>query len=546
MGTPAAKVAVIGIDAANWALIEQWADAGVLPHLRSLMSRGVVGRTAGIEGFFVGSTWPSFSTGVTPARHGFHYLLQLEPGSYEFYRPATDRLGRHPFWRHLSDAGRRVAVLDVPLSRIDASLNGVHVVEWGGHDSAYGFHASPPAIAASIRSEFGPYPLGPSCDGARRTRADYESFLDALLRGVRLKTDLTKRVLRQGGWDLFMQVFTESHCVGHQCWHLHDLTHPAHDASIAAALGDPLRRIYVAIDAAVGELLAEIGDALVVIVSPHGMSYWYGAQFLLTEILLRLGAAEPAHGARARRGDVSRVATAVARRTWRALPASLRRAVGPLGAGMRAAVRAVPAAPTIGVDRASRCFPQHNGFPVGGIRLNLVGREPGGVLDPGAPADAFAAQLANDLLDIVDERTGKPLVRRVLRSAGLYHGEHVDRLPDLLVEWSDDVPTGSTAVGRGAAAAVLARSEKIGRIEGVNQYCRTGEHRPDGFFIAAGPTVRPQRLGRRVPIVDFAPTFVRLLGVDAPAYDGGPIGELLGAAPEAAAGAPDVHSLRWR
>jgi predicted AlkP superfamily phosphohydrolase/phosphomutase len=130
-------------------------------------------------------------------------------------------------------------------------------------------------------------------------------------------------------------------------------------------------------------------------------------------------------------------------------------------------------------------------------------------------------------LSIVDERTNRPLVRRVIRTADLYNGERLDHLPDLLVEWNDKVPTGSTAVGKGAGAMVHARSPKIGVIEGMNHYGRTGEHRSEGLFIAAGPGVRPGVLEREISILDFAPTFTKLLGVEMPGCDGRPVNELL-------------------
>ncbi len=70
-----------------------------------------------------------------------------------------------------------------------------------------------------------------------------------------------------------MQVFTESHCVGHQCWHLHDVNHPAHDPAVLAEIGDPLRTVYAAIDAAIGDVLADAGDAFVLLLDAHGMSH---------------------------------------------------------------------------------------------------------------------------------------------------------------------------------------------------------------------------------------------------------------------------------
>ena len=70
-------------------------------------------------------------------------------------------------------------------------------------------------------------------------------------------------------------------------------------------------------------------------------------------------------------------------------------------------------------------------------------------------------------------------------------------------------------------------SEKTGLITGVNGYCRTGDHRREGLFMATGPGIRPGRLARSVSIMDFAPTFCALLGTALPGADGQPIIELV-------------------
>ena len=521
------KLLVIGIDAANPTLLQQWAEEGVLPNIGSLLTRGLMGKTQSIEGFFVGSTWPSFYTSVSPARHGFHYLVQLRPGTYDLYRLADEGMVKcDPFWRRLSEAGRRVAVLDVPLSRIEPSLNGIQTVEWGAHDAAYGFQTQPPQLAETITSRFGTYPWGSSCDGVRKTADDYQLFVDALVEGVRTKAELTTYFLQQGGWDFFMQVFTESHCVGHQCWHLHDTTHPAHDPSIAAAISDPLRQVYEGIDKAVGEIVSEADDAMIVLLVAHGMCYWYGAQFLLQEILVQLGVTQRLPGPSPSQQVIS-TAVRGARRAWRCLPDSFRETLHSLRQQLRPTARGERILPALGIDPgSSMCFPQRNGHAVGGIRLNLIGREPQGILQPDA-TDVFCNELIENLLGIIDERTGGPLIRRVLKTADLYSGEFLDHLPDLLVEWSDEVPTGSAMIAAGTGASIRAHSPKIGVVMGTNGYARTGEHRPNGLFIAAGPTVRPGRLQRVVSILDFAPTIAMILDVELPDSDGHPIEELL-------------------
>lgn len=507
------RLLVLGIDAASPELLDGWVGDGTLPNLRALAARGIVGRTRGVEGFQIGSTWPSLYTGTDPSHHGVHYLVQLVPGSYQLRSSATgDFVHGEPFWRTVSNAGRRVAVLDVPLSRLDTTLDGVHVVEWGGHDSVYGFQCAPADLGPDLASRYGTHPLGGSCDAIRRSADDYGAFLDRLELGVTKKLAWTKELLARGGWDLFMQVFTEAHCTGHQCWHLHDATHPGHDPAIVSALGDPLRRIYRSIDAAVGQLIAAAGnDTPVVVFSAHGMSHWYGAQFLLESILVRLGCTVPLAAPPARSGGVR----GLARTAWRALPPSVRGPINSVRERLAAAESSTARPPTLTVDAArSLCFPLNNGLAVGGIRLNLIGREPEGRLHPGAEADAFVEKLTTDLSSIGDERTGRPLVRRVTRTAERYSGPLLDHLPDVLVEWSDDVPTGSTALNAGRGAMVRASSPKIGVIEGANGYTRTGEHRAGGWFVAAVPGGAHGPLGREVSLLDLAPTFTRLLGVE--------------------------------
>ena len=101
-------VVVVGVDGAEWRLINRlWAE-GRLPHLRSIADRGVA---TPIETFHNESPviWTSIATGVYPDVHGITgFRVRTEHGD----RPVTSTVRRVPaIWNMVSAAGLRVAVL---------------------------------------------------------------------------------------------------------------------------------------------------------------------------------------------------------------------------------------------------------------------------------------------------------------------------------------------------------------------------------------------------------------------------------------------------
>jgi hypothetical protein len=76
------------------------------------------------------------------------------------------------------------------------------------------------------------------------------------------------------------------------------------------------------------------------------------------------------------------------------------------------------------------------------------------------------------------------------------------------VEWNRDTPI----------AAVY--SPKTGTIHATYNKCRTGDHKSDGLFFAAGPSIRPGPIEHSLSVMDFAPTISTLLGVENHQFQG--------------------------
>lgn len=486
------RVLFLALDAMDRDLILHWAGSGVLPTFRSLLERATCGPTRNPAGLFVGAVWPSFFTGASPARHGRYCYQQIVSGTYDIRRFYSSDLKRRPFWTHLSEAGRRVAIVDVPKSPLSANLDGIQLLNWGTHDPDLGatFETWPPPLAAEIEARFGSDPIG-DCNLIDRTATGMAAFCRGLKARIQAKTAICRDLLQREDWDLFLAVFSESHCVGHQCWELHDETHRSYDRALAQAVGDPIKDVYVALDRAVGELLRQAGtDTTAFVLTSHGMGPHYDGTFMLDEILQRLDPVSNAwmHG----------------------IAAQVRR----IGRRVLARIPLIHFEPRQSLLVAHRrFFAVPNNDVHGGIRVNLIGREPRGRVHPGAEYDALFAQLRRQLLDLNNVDTGARVVREVFRVDEAYGGTHLEDLPDFYVEWNREAPITSVS------------SPSLGTIHKTAHTVRSGDHKPEGFFWAMGPAIPSHRRIAPVSVTDFAATIAALLGVPLAGVDGTPIAE---------------------
>jgi predicted AlkP superfamily phosphohydrolase/phosphomutase len=450
------RILFLGLDAADPELALRWAEQGELPALRALRERAVWGRTENPEGFYAGSVWPSFATASTPARHGQYCWKQFDAESYLDLDPPYDDGDASPWWLALDRAGREVAVVDLPRTIFRPDFGGLQVHDWGTHHAlAPGFRTSPPELAAELLERFGSDPVGTCSRLPLGEPHHYRELVARLRRRIAVKRDIARELLGRWSWDVFALGFGEAHCVGHQCWHVHDERHLQHDPALRAEIGDPLLDVYRALDAALGELLAVAGpETLTLVLLSHGMGPRHDGDRLLDEALARIER-RLRHGRRLSLRE--RLARRVRRWPERAFRKSFR----------------------IPTDEA-----------VAGIRINLLGREPRGRIRPGEEYDAYCDALARELMELRNPDTGGPAFERVERCDALYDGPRLDRLPDLLAEWTRD-------------------------------------HRPDGLFLAAGAGLTPSRVERAVSVMDFGPTIAARLGVELPEVDGRPIRALL-------------------
>lgn len=489
------RVMMIGLDAAEARLIERWTDDGTLPNLARLRARGAYGRLSSSARWLVGSPWPTFYTGTGPETHGLYHYLMWDPDRMEAVRPGREDFPEAPFWRRLGPRDRRVVAVDVPFVFPPDPFDGVELGGWATHDRLGPPCAHPPELLAEIERTFGPAPLQ---EEVHRPMSPERllAVRDELVRMTDAVTGVAESLARRESWDLFLAAYSATHRGGHKLWIDPAMSVP--DDETGRAMRSALRDVYVAIDRGIGRLVHSAGeDTTILAFALHGMGPNTCHTAILDEMVRRI-----LSGPREEAGAGRKMAVLKALR--RAVPLSIRNEVKrrlPLGLQDRL----TSFWRTGGLDwSTTRAF-----CPVadlqGYVRVNLRGREREGIVAPGAEYDALCREIAEGLRTFVDADTGQPLVRSVERIDSIFpDGPRRDGLPDLLVDWT--------------RTSVLTRREihspRFGTIPwpdpGRPPDGRTGNHRTEGFLLAAGQGFDTGG-ALEGAILDLAPTALELL-----------------------------------
>lgn len=496
---PGGPVIAIGVDALDVDLMRRWVEEGRLPFFKQLLERGSLARLDSTKELFGDAPWPSLNSGVSPAGHAFFNHLQLMRGTFDIERIDAHHCRALPFWHHLRGTGLRVATLDVPKTFPIEGLDGIQISGWGEH---YPLLRSPDTLPDDVPTTVTDLLRGfdhpaelvnpPSREWEQQTRR-------TLLANIERQQDATRALLDAGEWDFLFSVFSSFHYAGHQFFHHMDPDHWAHEDDVPQTLREVLPDMASQTDAALARVFEKLpDDATWFVLSVHGFEPNFSANHLMERVLQGLGYLVPAERKQASNA-VGRLLNAT-ERLRSLIPQGIR---DKINAGLPEALH----------DEAdSSAFEGHwdwartRAFMVPSdhfqalLSLNLVGREPSGIVEPGSPADAVMAELADDLLGLENADTGAPAVSSVVRVSEVYQGPNLDELPDLVVRWTKDQPI------RGV------RHPAFGAISDDSYALRRTQHAPDGFLIAGGRGIATGLTVEGGSTIDFAPTVLRLLG----------------------------------
>ncbi len=490
---------MIGLDGATWNVLRPWALSGELPNLKRIVEGGATGPLRSTLPPLTPTGWTSAATGKAPGRHGVYSFFRPMRASYRRNVLNSRDCRAAKIWQIVNAYGRRAGIVHLPLTypvdRVDGFMVGGMMTPTTARDVTH-----PPELIDELEREIDGFTLNVDTTTIKTGRLD--EFLADSMEHVRRHRREMVHLMDAKEWDLFWIMFYNVDPIAHFFWKFMDPRHVGYPGP--NPFSNAVLDIYREADAAIGDALDRLGPGdHLVLLSDHGMEATHTnvhlTSWLIDEgyLVLRSERRQATSEALYRAGfQRERLVYALKKAKLGWLP------------------KLFPERMKDKVPRARKTFKEIENnvdwsqsrayFPSAGGRaiwINLKGREPGGIVEPG-DFEALRAEIVEKLKALRTE-DGKPVVRLALTREEAYEGAFVDDAPDIALLAEDGF-----YFAEGIERPVL-------RSNGTKNTEKSGNHHVDGIVALFGEGVRPGLTLDGARIVDVAPTVLHLMGLPA-------------------------------
>ena len=119
------RVIVLSIDGVPYTLLRALMEGRELPNFARLAAEAEFRQMDSVHPTVSSVAWTSFVTGKQPGKHGIYGFVERERGSYDITLPLSNSVSGKNIWQVLSDAGKRVFGMNVPVTYPPRPVNGI-------------------------------------------------------------------------------------------------------------------------------------------------------------------------------------------------------------------------------------------------------------------------------------------------------------------------------------------------------------------------------------------------------------------------------------
>jgi predicted AlkP superfamily phosphohydrolase/phosphomutase len=366
------RVVSIGLDGTPYSFFQGLIDQGQAPNAARLAEQGSLLRMDSTWPWVSSVAWSTMMTGVNPAKHNIFGFIDRDPATYKQFIPTSRHMKARTLWEVLSEADKRVIVVNVPVTYPPRQVNGILV---SGFLSPNLDKAVWPASYTPTLKSLG-YILDADPWKARESKElalrEVNAVLDARIRTLFHLYDHEE-------WDYLHVHVMETDRLHHFLWQQMEEGHP----TLAPAFYDFYRRI----DDTLGQLAARLDDHTTLVwMADHGFCT-IKKEVYVNRWLMDQG--------------------------WFKL-------------------RNVPPDRTKGLEEIDPGSVAYSLDP-GRVFIRVRGREKEGPVAPGAEYEALRDEMAAAALALRDPESGERIFQAAFKREELYHGPYLEQAADLIL-----------------------------------------------------------------------------------------------------------------
>lgn len=487
-----AKILIIGIDGGTWTIFDPFIDNGVMPNLKSLRDGGTSGLLASTRPPTTAPAWATLMTGVHPGKHRVLGFESFDCTQEKVHLTNSRSIVVETMWSYLGRHGKKVACLNMPMTYPPFEVNGVMVSGFGCPSPNAPF-SWPADLKHEVLEAIPDYELlmGWKLKDEQPSDSNLKFVIDKAIRCYKAEKKLYDLITDRYGWDFLL---LQTHEIDR---FLHSFARMVQPTVWDNGRPHPeIIRFFQHLDDTIGHLAGRLDRQkdITVVVSDHGhgmqcsivkpnklLQEWgyLDTRFRINRILYRL------------RKDIHNL-----RRSSRASKAG----------GMDIADKLKINWPK---TRAYVAHVNHHGF----LFINLKGRQPHGIVEPGREYDELLEELRTRFREAVDPASGQPIYREVATPSEFYGvtpEEHA-HFGDLILIPQDHYWHQRTL-----------RGDHFLEQAGEN----AGFHHPQGMMLFQGRNIKSDRR-LNADIADVTPTLYAALDIPLPGnMDGRVLNEL--------------------
>lgn len=522
MPTSSPRVFILGLDGADWKILDHMIERGIMPTLKTMKDKGAWGALNSTIPPMTCPAWISFGTGKNPGRFGVYYFTMKRKNSYEEapYYFVRDPKGEH-FWDILSNKGKKVGIVNIPIIHDPYEINGFMISGFTTPNKNYrigkkeveeGISPSisyPPGLMEDLVENIGEYHVDPPEKYTDQwARMSVEERFRSFLKTMQIRKKALVHLARSREWDLMATDIMLTDRLCHELYQVIAEDGVKYDTDKGREFRDTIENIYSEVDLVIKEIREAVGeDCYFFIMSDHGFGNQTG-KFAINDWLIKNGYMVM-KGAQT---GTKKEKPSLKLRTFHLLSRISRKFglslfIEKLMKKLPAKMRSTVPTPFIkfriqDVDWTKTKAYYRN---LGQIYINIKGREPEGSVDE-AKREELVDEIISKLKEDCRDHFGNSDQLRILKGQEIYHGKYLENAPDIYFDVGADDQKEFYAVDtqRGFRSIFMKDPEHT-----------YGFHRQKGIFVLDHPSSMPGE-HEDLDLMDLCPTVLHIFGEEIP------------------------------